>query len=177
MPLAINAQQLRELKCGRFTLRLNERTHVMGILNRTPDSFSDGGKFFDEKAAIRHIDRMVGEGADIIDIGGQSTRPGSESVSLSEELQRTIPLIRKIAHRLSVPISIDTSRHEVAFEAIKAGASIVNDIAGLKADPGMAKIIADSDALVCVMHMKGTPRDMQESPAYADLIGETGKCL
>lgn len=171
MPVVLKPRKL-ELKCGRFSLRLSERTHVMGILNRTPDSFSDGGKFTDEKDALQHVRRMVAEGADIIDIGGESTRPGSEGVNVSEELKRTIPIIKKISQGLDIPISIDTSKHEVAVEAIRHGASMVNDITGLKADPKMADVIAASGAAVSVMHIKGTPRDMQDNPAYGDLMLE-----
>jgi len=144
----------------------------MGVLNRTPDSFSDGGKFMDEKAAILRIREMARDGADIIDIGGESTRPGSEGISVSEELERTIPLIEKMSGEFEVPISIDTLEHEVARRAIRMGAAIVNDISGLKADPEMAGVIAESGAAVCVMHMKGTPKDMQDSPVYAEIMDE-----
>lgn len=172
MPVAIKEKKTPEIKCGAFSLRLGERTHLMGILNRTPDSFSDGGNFMDEDAAIRHAKRMETDGADIIDIGGESTRPGAESVNLSEELNRTIPIIKKLSKELCVPVSIDTRKHEVALEAIRAGATIVNDITGLKFDPKMAGVISESGACVCLMHMKGTPRDMQVNPAYEDLIHE-----
>ncbi|UCD55881.1 MAG: dihydropteroate synthase [Candidatus Omnitrophota bacterium] len=144
----------------------------MGVLNRTPDSFSDGGKFMDEDAALRHVRKMVSDGADIIDIGGESTRPGSRNVSLSEEINRTIPIIEKISRELEVPISIDTSKHEVALEAIRAGAAIVNDITGLKSDAKMAGVISKSGASVCVMHIKGTPEYMQDNPIYDDLMAE-----
>jgi dihydropteroate synthase len=161
-----------EIKARSFTLRLSERTHVMGILNRTPDSFSDGGRFMDENSALTQIRRMAREGADIIDVGGESARPGSLSVSLQEELDRTIPIVAKASRELEIPISIDTSKHEVALEAIRAGASMVNDITGLKRDPHMARALSDSDVAVCVMHMKGTPRNMQDNPVYEDLMGE-----
>jgi dihydropteroate synthase len=161
-----------ELSAGRFLLGLSERTHIMGVLNRTPDSFSDGGKFMDEGAALKHIRRMAVSGADIIDIGGESTRPGSESVSIPEEIRRTKPLIEKASKDLEIPISIDTSKHEVALEAIRAGAAIVNDITGLKSDPKMAGVVAEAGAAVSVMHMKGSPRDMQDNPAYDDLMAE-----
>lgn len=172
MPVTINCKKLYELKCGRFLLPLGERTHIMGILNRTPDSFSDGGKFMDEDTALQHIRRMVHDGADIIDIGGQSTRPGSECVSVAEELDRTIPLIEKISKAIELPISIDTSKHEVALEAIRSGASIVNDITGLKSDPRMADVVSKSGVTVSVMHIKGTPKDMQDNPTYRNLMGE-----
>ena len=144
----------------------------MGILNRTPDSFSDGGRFMDEDRACRHARKMVREGADIIDIGGESSRPGSRSIGADEELKRTIPVIRKLSKDLGVPISIDTSKSEIAREAILAGASIVNDITGLKSDPDMANVIARHGACVSVMHMKGSPDDMQDNPLYEDLMAE-----
>ena len=161
-----------ELKCGKFILPVGERTLVMGILNRTPDSFSDGGIFMDKGSAVEHARRLAKDGADIIDIGGQSTKPGSKKITLEEELKRTIPLIKKISIELNIPISIDTSRHEVAFEAIKAGVSMVNDITGLKSDKKMAGVISDSDVAVSLMHMNGTPETMQINPRYKDLIGE-----
>lgn len=169
------AQQIKkpfELTCGKFLLRLSERTHLMGVLNRTPDSFSDGGCFMDLDRACGHARKMVREGADIIDIGGESTRPGSRSVEVSEELKRTIPVIRKVSKDLGVPISIDTSKSEVAEEAMLAGASIVNDITGFKLDPGVAGVIAKHGACVSVMHMKGSPGNMQDNPVYADLMAE-----
>jgi len=144
----------------------------MGILNRTPDSFSDGGFFLDLETAFNHVKQMVADGSDIIDIGGESTRPGAVPVTLLEEMDRTIPLIEKISQNLNIPISIDTSKHEVAKEAIRAGSAMVNDVTGLKRDPLMAETIASSDAAVCLMHMRGTPRDMQDNPKYDDLMIE-----
>lgn len=172
MPVAITPKKTRELKCGKYLLPVYERTHVMGVLNRTPDSFSDGGRFMDEAAALGHVRKMSADGADIIDIGGESTRPGSEPVSLREELNRTIPLIERLSREITVPISIDTSKSEVARLAIRAGASMVNDITGLKSDPEMAGVISDMGAAVCVMHIKGTPKTMQDHPAYEDLMLE-----
>ena len=157
---------------GNLPLRLKERTHIMGVLNRTPDSFSDGGKFMDDDEAIRHVKKMVTDGADIIDIGGESTRPGSGSASLQEELERTIPIVKRISKEIGIPISIDTSKHEVAACAMREGATIVNDITGLKRDPKMADVISKSGASVCVMHIKGAPRDMQDDPTYQDLMRE-----
>ena len=162
----------KKFKCGRFCLDLFDRTNVMGILNRTPDSFSDGGFFLDLETAFNHVKQMVADGSDIIDIGGESTRPGAVPVTLLEEMDRTIPLIEKISQNLNIPISIDTSKHEVAKEAIRAGSAMVNDVTGLKRDPLMAKTIASSDAAVCLMHMRGTPRDMQDNPKYDDLMIE-----
>lgn len=155
-----------------FSLDFSKRTFIMGILNVTPDSFSDGGRFFDRAAAVRRAEQMAEEGADIIDIGGQSTRPGSEPVPLEEELRRTMPVIEALAGRVGVPISIDTFRAEVARRALEAGASMVNDISGLRSDPEMPSAIAAQNVPVVVMHMKGTPRDMQENPTYEALIPE-----
>lgn len=149
----------------------------MGILNRTPDSFSDGGEFMAEDAALRHIKRMAREGADIIDIGGESTRPGSEPVGISEEIERTAPIIRKAAREIDIPISIDTSKHEVAAEAILAGASMVNDVTALKKDPKIAGVVSESGAFLSVMHMKGAPKTMQDNPVYGDLMAEIINCL
>ena len=158
-------------------LRLRDRTYIMGILNRTPDSFSDGGEFMDEALALYRIKQMVCDGADIIDIGGESTRPGSSGISASEELERTIPLIKKATDALDVHISIDTTKHEVALEAIAAGASMVNDVTGLKGDPKMAEVVSGSGAMVCVMHIKGSPKDMQSNPTYDDLMQDIVKSL
>jgi len=153
-------------------LYLSQRTYVMGILNRTPDSFSDGGNFFDEKNALGHIERMVKEGADIIDVGGESTRPGSKPVSLKEEMNRVIPIIRKTAANINIPISIDTQKSEVAEAALDAGASIVNDITALRGDFKMREVVARRNAPVILMHMRGTPQAMQANVVYADLLSE-----
>ncbi len=144
----------------------------MGILNITPDSFSDGGLFLDGNSAMERALRMEAEGADIIDIGGESTRPGSEPVSLEEELQRTIPVIEALSGRLRIPVSIDTYKSEVARRAIEAGAAIVNDISGLRFDPEMATTLSQYDVALVLMHIKGTPRKMQENPVYTDLFLE-----
>ncbi len=156
----------------RFTLDFTSRTLVMGILNVTPDSFSDGGEFFDSDKAVARAHEMVDQGADIIDIGGQSTRPGSEPVPPDEEIRRTAPVIEAIAGDIPVPVSIDTYQAEVARRAIKAGASMINDISGLKADPEMAGVAAEADVPVVLMHIKGTPRDMQKNPVYEALVPE-----
>jgi len=161
-----------KLNFSGYTLDLSKKTHIMGILNVTPDSFSDGGRYLDRKTAIDHALKMVDEGADIIDIGGESTRPGAEPVPLEEELNRTIPVIEAISKKISVPVSIDTYKAEVARQAIQAGATIVNDISGLRFDPEMASVVAETGAAVVVMHIKGTPRDMQKNPEYQDLFGE-----
>ncbi|MBN1931175.1 MAG: dihydropteroate synthase [Desulfobacterales bacterium] len=144
----------------------------MGILNVTPDSFSDGGKYFSPHAAVDRGLRLFEEGADIIDIGGESTRPFSECVSADEEIRRVEPVISKLAKRVSVPISIDTSKAFVAKRALEAGASIINDIGALRLDPYMADVVAESGVPVILMHMRGIPKTMQISPLYDDLISE-----
>lgn len=155
-----------------YQLTLGKRTHIMGVLNVTPDSFSDGGKFLNKEVACEHALKMVEEGADIIDIGGRSTRPGSKEISEQEELNRVIPVIDNLSSKISVPISIDTYRAKIAEEALKAGASIVNDISGLYFDSKMAKVVSESQVPLIVMHIKGTPEDMQKNPKYDDLILE-----
>jgi len=160
------------LDWGPHHFRLEERTHVMGVLNVTPDSFSDGGLFFETDRAIEHGIAMVEEGADFIDVGGESTRPFSGRLSSDEELLRVIPVIDAIAREVSVPISIDTCKGSVAREALRAGASIINDISALRLDPEMASVAAEAGVPVILMHMKGTPEDMQRNPVYSDLISE-----
>ncbi|GAB6096483.1 dihydropteroate synthase [Desulfatiferula olefinivorans] len=154
------------------TLRLGPSTCIMGILNVTPDSFSDGGRFFKTSRAVSRALEMVEEGADIIDIGGESTRPFSETVSLSEELDRVIPVIEHLSRNVPVPISIDTYKAEVARRAIEAGAAIVNDISAMTMDPDMARVVAESRVPVVLMHMKGTPKTMQTDPRYEDPVRE-----
>jgi dihydropteroate synthase len=155
------------------TLELGEHTRIMGILNITPDSFSDGGKFFALDSAMAQAEQMISEGADIIDIGGESSRPFSEPVSIEEETRRVVPVIEHLAKNISIPISIDTTKSVVARRAISAGASIVNDISALTFDPDMAAVAAKNDVLLILMHMKGSPSDMQVAPSYDDLMGET----
>jgi len=144
----------------------------MGILNITPDSFYDGGMYFGKDNALEHAFSMVNTGADLIDIGGQSTRPGAGQVSVEDEGKRVLPVIDILTGKINVPISIDTFYSEVADEALSRGVSIVNDITGLNGDPAMAGVIARHDAGVIIMHSKGTPRDMQNSPTYNDLMEE-----
>jgi len=145
----------------------------MGILNVTPDSFSDGGLYFGEAArALERIVRMAADGADVIDVGGESTRPGSIGIAADEELKRVIPVIREAAAAVGVPISVDTSKSEVAREALRSGASIVNDVTGLRGDRRLASVVADHGAGVILMHMRGTPRTMQENPSYTDVVAE-----
>lgn len=139
-------------KIGNRTFDLGSRTYLMGILNVTPDSFSDGGKFSQEDAALKHVEQMIEEGADMIDVGGESTRPGHQQISEEEEIQRIAPVIEKIKDRFDIPVSVDTYKAKVAETAIRAGASLVNDIWGLKYDPQMAGLIAESGVPCCLMH-------------------------
>lgn len=160
------------LRCRSGDLRLGERTLIMGVLNITPDSFSDGGLFFEPHKAIEHGLRMAAEGADIIDVGGESSRPGSDPVTLDEELKRVIPVIEGLASRLEIPISVDTYKSQVAERAIEAGAQIINDISGLRFDPQMPAVAARFDTPLIIMHIKGSPKTMQQDPLYEDLMGE-----
>jgi dihydropteroate synthase len=163
---------VREWKLARRSLRYGERTLVMGVLNVTPDSFSDGGKYFSLADALAHAEQMIAEGADIIDIGGESTRPGSEFVSEEEELRRVIPVIEKLAARSSGPISIDTTKSAVARAALEAGAEIVNDISGLRFDPAIADVAAEAKAGLILMHSRGTPKIMQQLPPVENILSE-----
>lgn len=163
----------------RFTLsfkdqrfELGKRTCIMGILNITPDSFSDGGRFFDTGIALAHAERMAMAGADIIDIGGESTRPYSDPVSAQEEADRVLPVIESLSGRIPIPISIDTTKAAVARQALEAGAAIVNDISALRMDPEMASVAARFGAPLILMHMKGSPKTMQQDPRYENLIEE-----
>ncbi|MFQ5869187.1 MAG: dihydropteroate synthase [Candidatus Zixiibacteriota bacterium] len=154
------------------TLDFSQRAYIMGVLNLTPDSFFDGRMFPEPEAAVQHAFQMEAEGADIIDLGGESTRPGAQAVPLKEEFRRVLPVLKRLSGRLKVPISIDTYKSEVAERCIQCGAEIVNDISGLYFDPRMKEIVARHQVPVIVMHIKGTPRDMQKDPQYRDLIGE-----
>ena len=155
-----------------YILDLDLKTHVMGILNVTPDSFSDGGQYFELNRAIEHGIVMAQDGADIIDVGGETARPYSKQISASEEIARVIPVLEALKKEISIPISIDTCKSEVAREALKAGASMINDISALRFDPHMATSAADAGVPVILMHMKGTPDNMQKNPIYKDLIPE-----
>ncbi len=157
---------------GKKVYDLSSRTFVMGVLNITPDSFSDGGKYLDTNAALNHAKEMVADGADFIDIGGRSTRPGSGEISVEEEINRVMPVLRELKKTVDVPISIDTFRSEVADEALGAGAVIVNDVSGFKLDPNMLKVIAKHKASAIAMHMKGTPDTMQDNPHYDNVVKE-----
>lgn len=153
-------------------LALPRRPLVMGILNVTPDSFSDGGQFAAESAAVEHGLRLAAAGADVIDVGGESTRPYSEPIDARTERRRVLGVIEKLASQLQIPISIDTSKAAVARDALAAGAEIVNDVTALRADPAMVEVALASSAGLCVMHMQGTPADMQDNPTYEDVVGE-----
>ena len=144
----------------------------MGIVNVTPDSFSDGGRYYAADAAIAHAERLAKEGADIIDIGGESTRPFSKGISAQEEIKRVVPVIKEVKKRISLPISIDTTKVKVAKRSLEAGASIINDISALTADPKIADLVKEFKAPIILMHMKKTPKDMQVAPHYIDLISE-----
>jgi dihydropteroate synthase len=157
------------LQCGRFQLAL-DRPLIMGVVNVTPDSFSDGGLFADAAQAAAHARRLIDEGADIIDIGGESTRPGAAPVALDAERRRVLPLIEALAS-CGVPLSVDTAKPELMREAVAAGASMVNDVNALAA-PGAMEAVADSEAAVCLMHKQGDPRTMQDNPAYQDVVRE-----
>ena len=159
-------------RAGRHEFRFPRPTLVMGVLNVTPDSFSDGGKFFSVEAALERAGQMVREGADLLDVGGESTRPGAAPVSEEEEIRRVIPVIKELALRLQVPISVDTQKPEVARAALVAGANIVNDIAANRIDDAMARVVAEFRAGYVAMHMQGTPQTMQANPAYIDVVRE-----
>jgi dihydropteroate synthase len=146
------------------------RPAVMGVLNVTPDSFSDGGSFLEPDAAVAHGRVLASEGADLIDVGGESTRPGSEPVSPEEELRRVIPVIEELATAVEAPISIDTRKAAVAHAALAAGATFVNDVSALRGDPDMAAVVAGSGADLCLMHMQGEPGTMQDDPRYDDVV-------
>ena len=156
-------------------LDLSRRALVMGIINTTPDSFSDGGSFLNTADAVAHGKKLVAEGAEILDIGGESTRPGAESVSASEEMDRVLPVIRALRRESEVMISIDTSKAAVARAALEAGADIINDVTGLRGDPEMPQLAASSQAGVVIMHMQGEPRTMQVAPRYDDVVREVGE--
>jgi len=155
-----------------YSLELGQRTHVMGILNVTPDSFSDGGRYLEREKAIEHGIAMARDGADMIDVGGESTRPYSKKISVDEEMERVIPVIEALSQALKIPICIDTYKSEIARMAIKAGASMINDISAFRFDPGLISVVQESGVPVILMHMKGTPDNMQDNPTYDNLIHE-----
>ena len=149
-----------------------EETGIMGIINVTPDSFSDGGKYANVEAAVMRAKQMVSDGADIIDIGGESSRPGAEPITANEECRRVIPVVQALAEQFQIPISVDTYKAKVAREALSAGACVINDITALHGDPNMCQIIADAQAGVILMHMQGLPATMQKAPTYQNVVAE-----
>jgi dihydropteroate synthase len=164
------ARKAYRLSWSNHTLELGQRTCIMGIVNVTPDSFSDGGKFFDTGVAIAQGEKLAAEGADIIDVGGESTRPFSDPVSVEEEIRRVVPVIEQLARRVSIPISIDTTKAEVARRALAAGAAIINDVAALRFDPGLAALAVEFGTPLILMHMLGEPKSMQVDPSYDNLV-------
>lgn len=162
----------RWLTVGRRRFDLSRRTLIMGVINITPDSFSDGGRFFSLEAALTQARHLIAAGADLLDVGGESTRPFSEPVPLAEELDRVVPVIEAIRRESDIPISIDTYKAAVAEAALAAGADLINDISACRFDPDMAPLAAKAGVPLIIMHMQGTPRDMQLDPRYEDVVGE-----
>jgi len=160
------------IRCGDHTLELGGRTLLMGTINVTPDSFSDGGRFYKTDQAIKQGELLASEGADILDVGGESTRPFSNSVGVEEELRRVIPVVSQLAKSTSLPISIDTCKGQVASAALDAGATMINDISGLRYDPELAQLAAKSQVPLVLMHMQGSPHTMQLEPNYGSLLSE-----
>jgi len=160
------------LECKKGKVIIGKRTLVMGVLNVTSDSFSDGGLYLKKEDAVKRAVEMAEEGADIIDVGGESSRPGSLSVSLKDELERVVPVVKELAGKISIPVSVDTTKSEVARQAVEEGADIVNDISAMRFDSKMAEICARYNVPVILMHMRGTPRDMQKDLRYNDLMSE-----
>ena len=160
------------LKWLDHNLNLDSKTSIMGILNVTPDSFFDGGLHYRINDAVKHGLEMVNEGADIIDVGGESTRPFSDPLPFEEELRRVIPVIKALSQEIDIPISVDTYKSEVVRQALEAGAKMVNDISALRFDPAMGPLVAEAGVPIVLMHMKGTPKNMQANPGYKDLLGE-----
>ncbi|WP_455388556.1 dihydropteroate synthase [Petrachloros mirabilis] len=166
-----------DIQARQRVIGLAGRPLLLGIVNVTPDSFSDGGRYIDSEAAVAHAVRLVEEGADMLDVGAESTRPGAVPVEATEELRRLIPVVRAIAKAVSVPISIDTSKASVAKAAIDEGAVIVNDVTGLRGDPAMVDLIAQTGAGIVLMHMQGTPQTMQQAPEYQDVVEDVAAFL
>jgi len=165
------------MKCNNQELDLASRTHIMGILNVTPDSFFDGGKYVDYEKAVEHGLQMAADGADFLDIGGESSRPGADIVTIEEEIKRVVPVIKSIRKEIKIPISIDTVKSEVARAAIEAGADMINDISGLTFDPDMAPLTAEAGLPIILMHMSGVPKTMQISPLTGAIIPKIVKKL
>ncbi|TAL10699.1 MAG: dihydropteroate synthase [Nitrospirae bacterium] len=160
-----------------YILPVQERVLIMGVLNVTPDSFSDGGRYQGVDAAVARAEAIEAEGADLLDLGGESSRPGARPVSLAEELARVLPVVTALAGRIRIPISVDTTKAEVARQALDAGAAVINDISALRDDPGMADVVARGRAGLILMHMQGSPATMQEHPAYEAVAEEVGDFL
>jgi dihydropteroate synthase len=167
----------RVWQLGQQQLKIGNRPLIMAIVNVTPDSFSDGGQLTDPQVAVDYALRMVEEGADLLDVGGESTRPGATPVPLEEELARVLPVVQALAQRTRVPISIDTSKAEVARRCLEAGAAVVNDVTGLTGDPAMPEVVRRYQAGAIIMHMQGTPATMQQRPTYHDVVAEVGEYL
>jgi dihydropteroate synthase len=160
------------LKIGNKDFEIGKRTIIMGILNVTPDSFSDGGEFFSLEDAVKHAIQMEKEGADIIDVGGESTRPGSKAISLYKEMNRVIPVLKELVKKIKIPISVDTYKSEIAKKTLDLGVNMINDISALRGDKNLASVVADFNVPICLMHMKGEPRNMQVKPVYNDVVKE-----
>lgn len=163
---------MRLWKTPRQVITLGSQPLIMGIVNITPDSFSDGGQWFDVNQAVEHACQLEADGAHLIDLGGESSRPGADPISVNEELKRVIPVVERLAEHLSVPISIDTTKSQVAREALQAGAAIINDISGLQFDAEMVDVCCEFQAGVVCMHMQGTPKTMQVNPQYSNVVQE-----
>jgi len=175
--LDIGSPQPITWKVQEHTLPVEERVLVMGVLNLTPDSFSDGGRYQGLDAVVARAEAIEAEGADVLDIGGESSRPGSRPVSLEEELARVIPVVTVLAHRIKIPISIDTAKAKVARGCLDLGASLINDVTALRGDPAMAGVVARAGAGLILMHMQETPETMQDHPTYGDVVQEIGEFL
>jgi dihydropteroate synthase len=173
----MTTRRIYNWQCRDRTVVLGRRTLVMGILNVTPDSFSDGGHYSDPSAAVDRALEMVAQGADIIDIGGESTRPGAAPVQAEEEIRRTVPVIQRLRDQSDVLVSIDTMKADTATRALEAGADIINDVSALEADPGMVDVAAETQAGLVLMHMKGSPQTMQNHPDYESVVREVGVYL
>lgn len=164
-------------RCRNHLLDIQDKTRIVGVLNVTPDSFSDGGRFLEPASAIDQAQRMVEEGADILELGGESTRPGAVPVSVDEELRRIVPTLRELRSTLTIPLAVDTYKPEVARIALEEGAAIINDVYGVRGEGRLAAVVAEKQAGLVIMHMKGTPQDMQVAPYYDDVIGEISTFL
>lgn len=173
----MTTRKIYNWQCRDRTLVLGRRTLVMGILNVTPDSFSDGGHYSDPSAAVDRALEMIAQGAEIIDIGGESTRPGADPVPAEEEIRRTVPVIKKLREQSNVLVSIDTMKADTARRAMEVGADIINDVSALEADPGMVDVAAQTQAGIVLMHMKGSPQTMQNHPDYENVVQEVGAYL